>query len=51
MKPPCILDNCFHVHKGKLDGSIGERKFKVFNDFDIQPVFTYKTNSTPPGLS
>ena len=27
-------------HKGSLDGSIGERKFKVFNDFDIQPVFT-----------
>jgi hypothetical protein len=33
------------LHKGRLDGSIGERKFKVFNDFDIQPVFT-KTN--PP---
>lgn len=28
------------AHHGKLDGSIGERKFKVFNDFDIQPVFT-----------
>ena len=28
------------AHKGNLDGSIGERKFKVFNDFDIQPVFT-----------
>jgi hypothetical protein len=28
------------AHQGKLDGSIGERKFKVFNDFDIQPVFT-----------
>ena len=28
------------AHKGQLDGSIGERKFKVFNDFDIQPVFT-----------
>src|SRR5450432_3682324 len=27
-------------HKGKLDGSTGERKFKVFDDFDIQPVFT-----------
>jgi hypothetical protein len=28
------------AHNGQLDGSIGERKFKVFNDFDIQPVFT-----------
>ena len=27
-------------HPAYLDGSIGERKFKVFNDFDIQPVFT-----------
>lgn len=35
-------------HKGKLYGSIGERKFRVFNDFDIQPVFT-KTNT--PGES
>ena len=26
--------------RADLDGSIGERKFKVFNDFDIQPVFT-----------
>jgi hypothetical protein len=33
-------------HKGKLDGSIGERKFRIFNDFDIQPVFT---NSGQPG--
>lgn len=33
------------LHKGHLDGSVGERKFKVFNDFDIQPVFT----STQPG--
>jgi hypothetical protein len=32
-------------HRGHLDGSVGERKFKVFNDIDIQPVFT-KTN--PP---
>lgn len=37
------------MEKGKLAGSIGVRKFKVFNDFDIQPVFTYKTNSTSPG--
>jgi hypothetical protein len=28
------------AHRGHLDGSIGERKFRVFNDFDIQPVFT-----------
>jgi hypothetical protein len=34
------------AHKGVLDGSIGERKFKIFDDFDIQPVFT---NSTQPG--
>jgi hypothetical protein len=33
-------------HKGRLDGSLGERKFKVFNDFDIQPVFT--NSSAPP---
>jgi hypothetical protein len=33
------------LHKGRLDGSIGERKFKVFNDFDIQPVFT---KTSPP---
>ncbi len=30
------------ANKGKLDGNIGIRKFKVFNDFDIQPVFTNK---------
>lgn len=36
------------AHKGQLDGSIGERKFRVFNDFDIQPVFTL---STQPGQS
>jgi len=34
-------------HKGHLDGSIGERKFRVFNDFDIQPVFT--NSSSQPG--
>jgi hypothetical protein len=34
------------AHKGQLDGSIGERKFRVFNDFDIQPVFTL--NNTQP---
>jgi hypothetical protein len=37
------------AHKGRLDGSIGERKFRVFNDFDIQPVFTKKENGTQPG--
>jgi hypothetical protein len=35
-------------HKGQLDGSVGERKFRVFNDFDIQPVFS---QSTQPGQS
>jgi hypothetical protein len=35
------------LQKGKLDGSIGERKFKIFNDFDIQPVFTNTTGTTP----
>ncbi|MDP4212467.1 MAG: hypothetical protein Q8918_01710 [Bacteroidota bacterium] len=33
-------------HQGRLNGSIGERKFKVFNDFDIQPVFLNKQNPT-----
>ena len=37
------------AHKGRLDGSIGERKFKVFDDFDIQPVFTNKANTPQPG--
>lgn len=37
------------AHKGRLDGSIGERKFKIFDDFDIQPVFTNKTNTNPTG--
>ena len=37
------------AHKGSLDGSIGERKFKVFNDFDLQPVFTgSKENGNSP---
>lgn len=31
---------------GNLNGSIGEKKFKVFNDFDIQPVFLNKQNLT-----
>ncbi len=32
------------LHKGNLDGSIGERKYKVFNDFDIQPILTTQDN-------
>ncbi len=46
MKLLFISDNCLEEHKGNLDGSIGERKFKVFNDFDIQPVFTNKATGT-----
>ncbi|MEO6961766.1 MAG: hypothetical protein ABIY90_07355 [Puia sp.] len=34
------------AHAGKLNGSIGEKKFRVFNDFDIQPVFLNKQNPT-----
>jgi hypothetical protein len=37
------------LQKGRLDGSIGVRKFKIFDDFDIQPVFTNKTNATATG--
>jgi hypothetical protein len=29
-----------------LSGSIGEKKYKVFNDFDIQPVFLNRQNMT-----
>ena len=29
-----------------LSGSIGEKKYKVFSDFDIQPVFLNKQNMT-----
>jgi hypothetical protein len=32
------------LNRGHIDGSIGVRKFKIFNDFDIQPVFTNKEN-------
>ncbi|HEY4064786.1 MAG TPA: ABC transporter substrate-binding protein [Puia sp.] len=28
------------LHGKNLSGSIGEKKYKVFNDFDIQPVFS-----------
>jgi hypothetical protein len=37
------------MENGKLDGSVGVKKFKIFNDFDIQPVFTNKTGATPGG--
>jgi hypothetical protein len=36
------------TNKGRLDGSIGIRKYKVFDDFDIQPVFTNKESGTQP---
>jgi hypothetical protein len=39
------------AHLGKLEGSIGERKFKVFNDFDIQPVFTHSGSSASQMLT
>ncbi len=35
-----------NANQGKLSGSVGERKFKVFNDFDIEPVFLNKENPT-----
>lgn len=34
------------LHGENLNSSIGEKKFTVFNDFDIQPVFTNKQNPT-----
>lgn len=34
------------LHGANLNSSIGEKKFTVFNDFDIQPVFTNR-QSTP----
>ena len=37
------------AQKGHLDGSIGIRKFKVFDDFDIEPVFTDKSNANSTG--
>jgi hypothetical protein len=33
-------------HGTSLSGSIGEKKYKVFNDFDIEPVFLNKQNMT-----
>jgi hypothetical protein len=37
------------LQRGNLDGGIGVRKFKIFNDFDIQPVFVNKTGTPPAG--
>jgi len=35
------------LHTGKgLNGSLGEKKFKIFTDFDIQPVFLNRQNLT-----
>lgn len=34
------------LHGANLNSSIGEKKFTVFNDFDIQPVFTNR-QATP----
>jgi hypothetical protein len=37
------------AQKGRLDGNIGIRKFKIFDDFDIEPVFTDKSNNNSTG--
>ena len=34
------------LHGGNLSGSIGEKKFKVFNDLEITPVFLNKQSMT-----
>jgi hypothetical protein len=34
------------LHGKSLSGSIGERKYKVFNDFNIEPVFLNKQTMT-----
>ena len=34
------------LYGSNLSSSLGEKKFIVFNDFDIQPVFTNKDNPT-----
>ena len=34
------------LHGRNLSSSIGEKKYKLFNDFDIQPVFLNKQNMT-----
>jgi hypothetical protein len=39
------------ANKGRLEGNIGIRKFKIFNDFNIQPVFTNnETGTTTSGV-
>jgi hypothetical protein len=35
-----------HLYGHSLNGSIGEKKYKVFVDYDIQPVFLNKQNMT-----
>ncbi len=34
------------AHQGQLNGSIGEKRFTVFDDFDIQPVFLNRQTPT-----
>lgn len=34
------------LHGKDLSGSIGEKKFKVFNDFEITPIFLNRQNMT-----
>jgi hypothetical protein len=34
------------LHGHNLNGSIGEKKFKVFNDFEIMPVFLNRQTMT-----
>jgi len=34
------------LHGDNLSGSLGEKKFKVFSDFDIEPVFLNKQTMT-----
>ena len=34
------------LHGHSLSSNLGEKKFKVFNDFDIQPVFLNRQNMT-----
>jgi len=34
------------LHGRDLGGSIGEKKFKVFNDFNIEPVFLNRQSMT-----
>jgi len=34
------------LHGSQLQGSIGEKKFKVFDDFNIEPVFLNRQSMT-----